>query len=205
MKHSLLSAIAAALLLLLLCLPASALGAKEDRLLVIALEDGHYNIRFEVTNPDGSKEIYNGYCINYGDREAYKNQRFQTRCTEFAVNKVTEESVGHELKTLFVDYTDLALDDKIKTQQIIWHFTDDFNGWRVDPALMTEIRSRSASRESSNNAIPITAIRVKPKMAAAAISHLISMYSNLSRPRVRTSPFLRIRIFSVTGFPALPT
>ena len=44
MKHSFLSAIAAALLLLLLCLPASALGAKEDRLPVIALEDGHYNI-----------------------------------------------------------------------------------------------------------------------------------------------------------------
>jgi hypothetical protein len=38
------------------------------------------------------------------------------------------------------------MDDKIKTQHIIWHFTDDFTGWRVDPELMEMIR-KSASEK----------------------------------------------------------
>ena len=35
------------------------------------------------------------------------------------------------------------MEDKIKTQHIIWHFSDDFNGWRVDPKLIEEIKDSS--------------------------------------------------------------
>ena len=38
------------------------------------------------------------------------------------------------------------MEDKIKTQHIIWHFTDEFTGWRVDPELMEMIR-KSASEK----------------------------------------------------------
>lgn len=111
--------------------------SEEDRTgeLVSANEDGHFNISFD----DG----YNGYCINYGDHEADKGNNFTVQDTDYAVNEKSGQSVGNELKTFFVNYYDVAIEDKVKTQHIIWHFTNDFNGWRVDPALIEEIKKAS--------------------------------------------------------------
>lgn len=117
--------------------------SEEDRTgeLVSANEDGHFNISFD----DG----YNGYCINYGDHEADKGNNFTVQDTIHAVNEKSGQSVGNELKTFFVNYYDVAMQDKVKTQHIIWHFTNDFKGWRVDPALIEEIK-----KASLENAIP---------------------------------------------------
>lgn len=105
---------------------------------VSASEDGHFNISFD----DG----YNGYCINYGQEEAREGDDYKVQDTSYAINNMNGESVGNELKTFFVDYYDIAMKDKIKTQHIIWHFSDGFNGWRVDPNLMEEIRNTASSK-----------------------------------------------------------
>lgn len=116
------------------------LKSEENRTgdVVSASEDGHFNISFD----DG----YNGYCIDYGDDEAVEGSEFTVADTDLAVNNNNGASVGNELKTFFVDYYDIAMQDKIKTQHIIWHFTDDFTGWRVDPTLMEMIRASASEK-----------------------------------------------------------
>ena len=116
------------------------LKSEEDRTgdLVSASEDGHFNISFN----DG----YSGYCIEYREEEAVEGSNFTVQDTDLAINRINGKSVGNELKTFFVDYYDVAMEDKIKTQHIIWHFTDEFTGWRVDPELMEMIR-KSASEK----------------------------------------------------------
>ena len=81
-------------------------------------ENGHFNITFD----DG----YNGYCINYGEHEASYDDKFVVQNTESAINNKNGESVGHYLKTFFVEFHDIAVKNKIDTQKIIWSFTDDF-------------------------------------------------------------------------------
>lgn len=103
---------------------------------VSATESGNFNISFD----DG----YNGYCINYGDHEASSGDNFTVYNTSQAVNQKTQEPVGNELKTFFVDFYDIAMSDSVKTQHIIWHFTDNFTGWRVDPVLIEQIRNASS-------------------------------------------------------------
>jgi len=113
---------------------------EEDRTgdIVSASENGNYNISFD----DG----YNGYCINYGDHEASEGHTFTVQDTSEAVNHYSKKSIGNELKTLFVDYYDIAMQDSIKTQHIIWHFSNDFAGWRVDPNLIEEIKHTSSQK-----------------------------------------------------------
>lgn len=106
--------------------------------IVSASEDGHYNISFD----DG----YNGYCINYGDHEASEGHNFTVQDTTEAINRNSNECVGNELKTFFVEYHDIALKDEIITQHIIWHFSDDFTSWRVDPNLLEAIKNISRQR-----------------------------------------------------------
>ena len=82
-------------------------------------EDGHFNITFE----DG----YNGYCINYGDHEAKVNDEFEVKDTDSAINNKNGESIGHYLKTFFVEFHDIAVKNKYDTQKIIWAFSDNFD------------------------------------------------------------------------------
>ena len=105
---------------------------------VLASEDGHVNITFD--------NGYNGYCINYGDHEAKTGQEYSVKDTSYATNKNTGESVGNYLKTYFVDYYDDAMRNDIVTQHTIWHFTDDFNGWRIDPLLIENIKSTASAK-----------------------------------------------------------
>ena len=111
--------------------------------IVSASEEGNFNISFN----DG----YNGYCINYGNHEAQKGHNFTVQDTSYAINQESGQSVGNELKTFFVDYYDVAMTDKIVTQHVIWHFTNNFSGWRVDPNLINEIREKSSQKIIPDN------------------------------------------------------
>ena len=97
-------------------------------------ENGHFNITFE----DG----YNGYCINYGDQEAKVNDEFEVKDTTAAINNKNGESIGHYLKTFFVEFHDIAVKNKIDTQKIIWAFSDNFN---FNKALVQQIKDASVN------------------------------------------------------------
>ena len=114
------------------------LRSSESEEEVLASEDGHVNITFD--------NGYNGYCINYGEHEAKTGQEYSVKDTTYATNKNSGESVGNYLKTYFVDYYDDAIRNDIVTQHTIWHFTDDFNGWRIDPLLIENIKSTASTK-----------------------------------------------------------
>lgn len=102
---------------------------------VEAKESGNYNITFN----DG----YSGYCINYGDHAADRGDDFIVKNTSNAINHNSGESIGNYLKVLFVDYHDIAVKDKTKTQYLIWAFSDDYN-YRKD--LVNEIKQVAVDR-----------------------------------------------------------
>ena len=114
------------------------LRSSESEEEVLAREDGHVNITFD--------NGYNGYCINYGEHEAKTGQEYSVKDTTYATNKNSGESVGNYMKTYFVDYYDDAIRNDIVTQHTIWHFTDDFNGWRIDPLLIENIKSTASTK-----------------------------------------------------------
>ena len=91
---------------------------------VVALEDGHFNTSFS--------EGYNGYCLEYMEEEALKGDMFYKESCDYYSSSVY-------LKRYFVDYTDYALKDKVVTQHMIWHFTDGFDGWRVNYTIVDAI------------------------------------------------------------------
>ena len=119
------------------------LRSSESEEEVLASEDGHVNITFD--------NGYNGYCINYGEHEAKTGQEYSVKDTTYATNKNSGESVGNYLKTYFVDYYDDAIRNDIVTQHTIWHFTDDFNGWRIDPLLIENIKSTASTKTIPDN------------------------------------------------------
>ena len=97
-------------------------------------ENGHFNITFE----DG----YNGYCINYGDHEAKVNDEFEVKDTISAINNNNGESIGHYLKTFFVEFHDIAVKNKYDTQKIIWAFSDNFD---FNKRLVQQIKDASVN------------------------------------------------------------
>lgn len=102
-----------------------------------AEEDGHLNITFS----DGS----NGYCLEYGEQEAKKNDKFYVKNTSFAKNSKTGEDISRYLKTYFIDYYNETQKDKIVTQHTIWHFTDNFDGWRLNYTLINQIKKNPSN------------------------------------------------------------
>ena len=100
---------------------------------VEASEDGHFNITFS----DG----YNGYCLEYGEKEATKGDKFYVVDTDYAVNNNNNEKIGNYLKTFFIDYYDVAMTDKVATQHYIWAFSDNFTGWRINQTLVDYIKA----------------------------------------------------------------
>ena len=99
---------------------------------VYAEEDGHLNTSLS----DGSK----GYCLEYGEHEASTGDMFYKVDTSYAVNNINNERVGDYLKTYFLRYYDFAMRDNIVTQHMIWHFTDNFDGWRVNYTIVKDIK-----------------------------------------------------------------
>lgn len=101
---------------------------------VYALEDGHFNTSFS----DG----FYGYCVEYGETEAVKGDVFLVCGTDSIRNSVTGKECGDYLKVYFVDYYGDAQKDKIVTQHMIWHFTDNFNGWRLNYTLIDLVKDK---------------------------------------------------------------
>ena len=109
---------------------------------VQATEDGHFNITFS--------NDYNGYCLEYGEEEAYKGDNFiVANSTAYDIN----ESTANYLKTYFVNFYDEAMKDKVVTQHTIWHFTDGFDGWRVNKTLVQSIKDIGALKTVPDNGI----------------------------------------------------
>ena len=77
------------------------------------------------------------------EKDADAGDRFIVFNTSYAINNKNNSNVGNYLKTFFVDHYDVAMEDKVKTQHIIWHFTDDLNGWRVGPELIKVLLAAS--------------------------------------------------------------
>lgn len=91
---------------------------------VVALEDGDSNITFS----DG----YKGYCIEWGEHSAEKNETFYVEDTSKIINKETHEDVSNYLKTMFLFFYDRTQENPIATQHMIWKFTDNKEFSRFD-------------------------------------------------------------------------
>ena len=100
--------------------------------IIYAEEDGHFDIQFS--------DDYKGYCLEYGEEEATKGDMFYMEQTNYTLNSDGED-VSNELKTYFVEYYNETQKDKVVTQHTIWHFTDGFDGWRVNKTLVNDIKS----------------------------------------------------------------
>lgn len=105
---------------------------------VTAVEKGDFITDFD----DG----YSGYCINYMKHDAEIGDEFIVEDTSHATHKNTGESVGNYLKVYFVDYYEEAMKSEVVTQHTIWHFTDDFNGWRIDYDLIDDIKATATTK-----------------------------------------------------------
>ena len=99
---------------------------------VTALEDGHLNTSFSNN--------HKGYCVEYTEQEAHKGDQFISAHTSHIRNNHTGEDVSQYLKRYFIDHYNETQKDPIITQHTIWHFTDDFEGWRINKTLIKEIR-----------------------------------------------------------------
>ena len=97
-----------------------------------ALEDGHFDTLFS--------EDYKGYCVEYTEQEAAYGDLFYITNTSSIINRITNEDVSNYLKIYFIDYYNQTQANKIVTQHTIWHFTDNFDGWRINYTLVDEIR-----------------------------------------------------------------
>lgn len=128
----------AACLFAVLMLACACAQAEDADVIVTAIGDGVYNIPFDSG--------YHGYDIDYVGEQAYKGDRFTIQDLSSVENNNSGMSVANEIKAFVVEYYDEFIKDEIRTQHIIWHFTDDFNGWRVDPELMEEIKATAAKK-----------------------------------------------------------
>lgn len=87
--------------------------------IVQAEENGHLNTNFS----DGSK----GYCLEYGEHEAQKGDKFYVVNTTYAINNNDNKSIADHLKVLFIDYYNFTQTmPPVYTQHIIWYFSDNF-------------------------------------------------------------------------------
>lgn len=99
----------------------------------VALEDGHLNTSFSNN--------YNGYCVEYTEQEAKKGDVFYVVDTSHIKNNQTNKDASQYLKRYFIEYYNETQKDTITTQHTIWHFTDDFNGWRLNYTIINNIKN----------------------------------------------------------------
>ena len=110
--------------------------------IMYAEEDGHFDIQFS--------DNYRGYCFEYGEEEATKGDKFYAEATDYTLNS-NGEDVSNELKTYFVEYYNETQKNKIVTQHTIWHFTDNFDGWRLNKTLINEIKNISQQHKINDD------------------------------------------------------
>ena len=69
---------------------------------------------------------YNGYCIDMTLHGSEPGQSFDVVDTSVIKSHIYDEPVGEYLKILFYNYYDEVKDDKDKTSELIWTFTDRY-------------------------------------------------------------------------------
>lgn len=108
---------------------------KIDGPTIEAIEGGDSNISFQ----NGFK----GYCIEWGEHSAEKNDIFYIKNTSYTINKETHEDVSNYLKVFFICFYNEAQKDPITTQHMIWKFTDNKQFSRFNQTLYEKIVEKS--------------------------------------------------------------
>lgn len=94
------------------------------------LEGGDSNIEFA--------NGYRGYCVEYREKSAEKDDKFYVTNTSHITNKNNNQDVSNHIKTFFtyfynntqsnnLTYNGKPVDQTIYNQHIIWYFTNDFS------------------------------------------------------------------------------
>lgn len=94
------------------------------------LEGGDSNIEFA--------NGYRGYCVEYREKSAEKNDKFYVTNTSHITNKNSNQDVSNHIKTFFtyfynntqsnnLTHNGKPVDQIIYNQHIIWYFTNDFS------------------------------------------------------------------------------
>lgn len=99
---------------------------------VIALESGDSNISFS--------DNYKGYCIEWGEHSAEKNEVFYTN-----------HDVDNNIKVFFVYFYNEAQEDVIATQHMIWKFTDNKQFSRFNQTLYEKIITKAKTVKVPND------------------------------------------------------
>ena len=99
----------------------------------IALESGDSNISFSNN--------MTGYCVEYTEQEAKKGDVFYVADTSHIKNNQTNKDASQYIKRYFIEYYNETQKDTIVTQHMIWHFTDDFHGWRLNYTIINNIKN----------------------------------------------------------------
>lgn len=99
--------------------------------MVQALESGDSNISFS----DG----FQGYCIEWGEKSAEKGDSFYIH-----------DNVDNRIKVFFVYFYNETQVDVIKTQHMIWKFSDNKTFSRFDPILYDKIIQKAATTNVPN-------------------------------------------------------
>lgn len=95
--------------------------------IVIAEETGHLNINFT--------DDYKGYCIEYGEYQANKGDKFIKTETS-----VIGEDMSNYLKIFTLKYYNLLQNEPVKAQHIIWFFTDNFTSRLTDYSIIEDVK-----------------------------------------------------------------
>lgn len=95
------------------------INEKYSEKIVESEENGHLNTSFS----DGS----NGYCLEYGEKEAEIGNKFYVVNTSYAKNNIDNKSIADKLKVFFIEHYDFTQKmPPVYTQHIIWYFSDNF-------------------------------------------------------------------------------
>jgi len=100
-----------------------------------AMDSGYLRLPFD--------NGYNGFCIAHHAPQADMDDVYLVCSTDKAVNNMSGENIANYLKVFATQFSDIFLGDNVYAQQYIWHFSDDFNGWRINPDVVQEIRDLS--------------------------------------------------------------
>ena len=95
------------------------INEKYSEKIVESEENGHLNTSFS----DGS----NGYCLEYGEKEAEIGDKFYVVNTSYAKNNIDNKSIADKLKVFFIEHYEFTQKmPPVYTQHIIWYFSDNF-------------------------------------------------------------------------------
>ena len=122
------------------------------------LEGGDSNIEFA--------NGYRGYCVEYREKSAEKDDKFYVTNTSHITNKNNNQDVSNHIKTFFtyfynntqsnnLTHNGKPIDQTIYNQHIIWYFTNDFSSPITDNSteLLNNIIKKSNTMKIPDDGI----------------------------------------------------